>query len=73
MYVKVGPSTSEKAAYAEPSQIPVLPVHDEKGPSNVRASSQVKPMHHVSANSHEQTASAAARKDQEIRSSGIFL
>ncbi|KAL9324694.1 hypothetical protein ACSQ67_009551 [Phaseolus vulgaris] len=66
----VGPSTSEKAAYAEPSQIPVLPVHDEKGPSNVRASSQVKPMHHVSANSHEQTASAAARKDQEIRSSG---
>jgi len=81
MYVKVGPSTSEKAAYAEPSQIPVPPVHDEKGPSNVRASSQVKPMHHVSANSYEQTASGATRKDQsttsgvsdqEIRSSGIF-
>ncbi|XP_047182128.1 uncharacterized protein LOC124848489 isoform X1 [Vigna umbellata] len=75
----VGPSTSEKASYAEPSQIHVPPVHDEMGPSNVRSSSQVKPMHHVSTNSYEQTASATARKDQsttsgvsdqEIRSSG---
>ncbi|CAJ1951586.1 unnamed protein product [Sphenostylis stenocarpa] len=74
-----GQSTFEKAAYAEPSQIHVPPVHDEKGPSVVRASSQVKPMNHVSTNSYEQTASGVARKDpstasgmsyQEIGSSG---
>ncbi|KAG5142698.1 hypothetical protein JHK82_018393 [Glycine max] len=75
----VGPSTSEKAAYAEPSQIHVPPAHDEKGPSNLHASSQVKPVHHASTNSYEQSASGAARKDQsttsgvsnlEVRSSG---
>lgn len=74
----VGPSTYEKAAYTEPSQIHVPPVHDEKAP-NLHASSQHKPMHHASTNSYEQTASSTARKDQsttpsvsnpEIRSSG---
>ena len=64
VYVKVGPSTSEKVAYAEPSQIHVPPAHDEKGPSNLHAPSQVKPVHHSSTNSYEQTASGAARKDQ---------
>ncbi|KAL3036328.1 hypothetical protein AAZX31_01G003900 [Glycine max] len=64
----VGPSTSEKVAYAEPSQIHVPPAHDEKGPSNLHAPSQVKPVHHSSTNSYEQTASGAARKDQSTTS-----
>ncbi|KAG5106391.1 hypothetical protein JHK82_043361 [Glycine max] len=67
----VGPSTSEKAAYAEPSQIHVPPAHDEKGPSNLHASSQVKPVHHASTNSYEQSASGAARKDQSTTSGVI--
>lgn len=78
--VKVGPSTYENAAYSEPSQIHVPPVHDEKAP-NLHASSQHKPLRHACTNSYEQTASSTARKDQsttsgvsnpEIRSSGIF-
>ncbi|KAJ1421060.1 Vacuolar protein sorting-associated protein Ist1 [Sesbania bispinosa] len=36
----VGPSTFEKASYAEPSQVYVPPVHDEEGPPNIRATSQ---------------------------------
>ncbi|KAK7314359.1 hypothetical protein VNO77_32879 [Canavalia gladiata] len=76
----VGPKLSEKAAYAEPSQINVPPVHEDP---SFRASSQVKQMHDASTNSYEQTASAAAGKassiqsttsgvsNPEIRSSGI--
>ncbi|XP_027357639.1 dentin sialophosphoprotein-like isoform X2 [Abrus precatorius] len=78
----VGESMSEKTAYVEPSQINVPPVHDEKGPPSLHASSQLKPMHDVSTNSYEQTASGAAGKasgnqstsgvsNPEIRSSGI--
>ncbi|TKY44529.1 IST1-like protein [Spatholobus suberectus] len=67
----VGPSTSEKSAYAEPFQIHVPPVQDEKHPSNLLASSQLKPMHHASTNSYEQTASGADRKDQST--SGVSI
>nr|KYP41748.1 IST1-like protein [Cajanus cajan] len=58
----VGPSSSEKSAYTAPFQIDVQPVQDERGPSNLRTSSQLKPVHHASTNSYEQTASGATRK-----------
>ncbi|XP_061352639.1 uncharacterized protein LOC133297491 isoform X2 [Gastrolobium bilobum] len=78
----VGPSTFEKATSVEPSQVHVPPVHDEKGPPNLHASVQLKPMHDASTNSYEQNASGSARKaggkqsttagmsNPEIRSSG---
>lgn len=70
----------------EPFQVHVPPpVHDEKGPPDSRATSQLKPMHDAYTNSNEQSASGAARKasgnnsttssmpNQDIRSSGIFF
>lgn len=86
LYVKVGPSTFEKSAYAEPYQVHVPPsVHDEKGPLSSHATSQHKPVHDASTNSYEQNARAAARNasgnhsttsgmpNVEVRSSGILL
>ena len=61
----------------EASQVHVPPVHDEKGPPNLHASSQLKPMHDISTpmhdistpvhdistGSYEQSASGATRKE----------
>ncbi|CAL0332227.1 unnamed protein product [Lupinus luteus] len=58
----VGPNNFENASYVEPSQVHVLPVHDEKAPPNLRVSSQTKPTHDTSTNSYEYNASGAARK-----------
>ncbi|KAL2321368.1 hypothetical protein Fmac_030337 [Flemingia macrophylla] len=63
-----GPSTSEKTAYAAPFQIHVQPVHGEKVPSDLHTSSQLKPVHHASTSSYEQTASGASRNDQSTAS-----
>ncbi|OIW09200.1 hypothetical protein TanjilG_11338 [Lupinus angustifolius] len=58
----VAPNNFEKASYVEPSQVHVSPVHDEKAPPDLRASSQTKPMHDTSTNSYEYNASGATRK-----------
>lgn len=69
----------------EPFQVHVPPVHDEKGPPNSHATSQLKPVHDASTNSYEQNTSGTARKasanhlttsgmpNLETRSSGILL
>ncbi|KAL1356515.1 hypothetical protein HN51_008521 [Arachis hypogaea] len=69
-----GPNTFEKATYAEPSQVHVpAAVRDEKGPPNVQASSQFKPVYDRPTGSDAQNTSDATRKDtgNQSRPSGM--
>ncbi|MED6110586.1 hypothetical protein PIB30_044434 [Stylosanthes scabra] len=69
-----GPNTFEKATYAEPSQLHVpAAVHDEKGPPNVQASSQLKPMHDRPTGSDRQNTNDSTRKDagNQSKTSGM--
>lgn len=85
LFVKIGQSTFGKAAYVEPSEVHTSPVHDDEGPANSCATSQLEPKQDASTHSYEQNASGSARNGSgnhsttpgmanvEITFSGIFL
>lgn len=57
----IGQSTFGKAAYVEPSEVHTSPVHDDEGPANSCATSQLEPKQDASTHSYEQNASGSAR------------